>query len=176
MNTNTPVFSCSLESRQLADFLIKRAASKNYTTIITWSELSRAAGVDVKEKGHVLQTARNIALRESQADYGTVRGQGIVLLDSKGLIGVGESLLGRVRRATTRTLRRLANVQYDTLDDTDKVRHNANASFIGVMRMMTNTQSRKRLEGAVSQAAAKLPVKETFKLFGAAPSSDESHE
>lgn len=176
MNTNTPVFSCSIEARQLADFLITRAAAKDYSTVITWDELSRYAGVDVKKKGHVLQTARNIALREAQADYGTVRGQGIVLLDSKGLIGVGESLLCRVRRASTRTLRRLANVQYDTLDDTDKVRHNANASFIGVMRMMTNTQSRKRLEGAVAQAAAKLPVKETFRLFGAAPNSDESHE
>jgi hypothetical protein len=45
--------------------------------------------------------------------------------------------------------------------------------FIGVMRMMTGRSSRKRIEGAVAQANAKLPVKETFRLFGAAPNGDE---
>lgn len=168
----TPMFNCSLESRQLADYLIKFAAQRDYTTTLTYEELSRAAGVNVREKASVLQTAKRIALREAKADFGPVRGIGIQLLDSRGLIAVGESILSRVRRATTRGLYRVANVEYETLDDSEKIRHNTNASFLGVVRMMTNKSSRKRLEGAVSQAQAKLPVKETFRLFGVAPNGD----
>jgi hypothetical protein len=170
----TPMFNCSLESRQLADFLIKFAAKRDFAAVVSWEELTKAAGVNVKEKGHVLQTAKRIALREARADFGTVRGVGIKLLDSRGVISeAGENLTGRVRRLTTRGLQRMANVEYDTLEDTDKIRHNTYASFLGVCRMMTNKTSRKRLEGAVSQAQARLPVKETFRLFGAAPNGDE---
>jgi hypothetical protein len=168
----TPSFSCSMESRQLADWLIKQAEAGDHERIIPWEELSKAAGVDVKVKTHVLQTARNRAIKEAGVDYGTVRGQGVQLLDSRGLIGVGESNLASTRRRTRKALTRMAHVKFNELTESDKIRHNAVASFNGVMLMMTGKASRKRLEGAVANAQAKLPVKETFLLFGAAPNGD----
>jgi hypothetical protein len=171
--SKVPNFLCSMESRQLADWLIERGSKKDHKEIVTYEELEKAAGVDVRQKRHILQTARAIAIREAGVDYATVNKQGIMLLDSTGVVGVGESVIGRVRRCTTKVLKRLAWVEFDTLSESDKIRHNANASFIGVMRILTGKSSRKRIEGAVAATQSKLPVKETFKLFSAAPNSDE---
>jgi len=170
--TQTPSFACSIEARQLADWLMKQATAADYDRIITYQELSKAAGCDVVAKRNVLQTARNIAQREGSVLYGTVNGLGVKLLDSTGIVGIGDHTLTHIRKTSTKTLRKLSLVKYEDLTDGDKIRHNCNASFIGAMRLMTNTSSRKRLEGAVATAQAKLPVKETLRLFGAAPNGD----
>jgi hypothetical protein len=167
--TQTASFACSIEARQLADWLIKQSATADYERIITYDELGTAAGCDVVAKRNILQTARNIAQREGGAVYGTVNGIGIKLLNNSEIVGIGDHTLAHIRKTSTKTLRKLSIVRYDELTEVDKVRHNCNASFIGAMRLMTNTSSRKRLEGAVATAQAKLPVQETLRLFGAAP-------
>jgi hypothetical protein len=168
-DTKTPSFAISIEARQLADWLIKQAATADYERVISYEELSKAAGCNVLAKRNVLMTARNRAQLEAAAVFGTIIGVGVKLLTSSETISIGDHHLTHVRKASTKTLRKLATVKYDELSETDKVRHNTNASFIGAMRLMTNASSRKRLEGAVANAQAKLPVKETLRLFGAAP-------
>ena len=171
--SHTPSFACSIEARQLADWLMKQAAAADCDRIITYDELSKAAGCDVVSKRNILQTARNIAQREAGVVYGTINRLGVKLLDSTGIVGIGDHPLTHIRKTSTKTLRKLSLVKYEELTDVDKVRHNCNASFIGAMRLMTGASSRKRLEGAVAQAQAKLPVQETLRLFGAAPNGKE---
>jgi hypothetical protein len=172
MAATVPSFVCGIEPRSLADWLIKQAAAKDYDRVITYSEMSDVAGVDVQEKRGVLTTARNVVHREAGLVFGTVIGQGVKLCTSAEIVGIGDHALRHVRKTTGKAIRKMASVKFEELSSVDQVRHNTTVSFLGAMRLMTNASSRKRLEGAVAAKQARLEVRDTLNLFGGAPNGE----
>jgi len=158
-------FNASVESQQLGKFLIEHAAKADYDTVLSYAALSKAAGCDVKDKFHVLQTARKIAQRECGGLYGTVRGEGIKLLTPTEEVGIGHAAITHIRRKSTKTLRQLVHVKYDQLDDSGKVAHNVNASVLGAMRVLGTAKARDRIQGAATEATDKIQMDGIARLF-----------
>jgi hypothetical protein len=154
-----------MEARQLADFLIAHAAKQNFDTVLSYEQLSKVAGCDLRVKRGIVQTARNICLREANAWFATVWREGIKLATPHEASAEGESGRLSIVRTATRSLRKMAVVKYEALDESQKVTHNLNASILGAVRLMNNRSSRKKIEGAVAQASEKIPTKSLFRLF-----------
>ena len=156
----------SIETRQLADFLSEESEKKDCNTVIPYDTLSEKAGVDVRDKPNVLQSARRIVLREKNVWYGTVRGEGIKLCTSREASGEGESGRRSIVRTANRSLRKMGTANYNELTQEEKTYHNVNASLLGAVGLMNTRSSRKRLEGAVKVSEAKISMGDMIKLFG----------
>lgn len=171
-----PIFQCSVETRELADFLIATAPKVDCETVISYEQLSKVAGCDVQKKNSILQSARNIALREGRVWYGTVRGEGIRKLDNHELSAEGEDGRQGILRLASRKLRRMAVTEFEKLTDEQKIKHNASASLLGAFHLMGRKTSMKRLEKAVVNASARIPMRGVMRLFGGAASNGEKDE
>lgn len=167
-------FTCSLETKQLADHLTKLAKTGDTTTVYSYESLSKAAGANVRVKRHILRSAIHIVARDTGAQFGTVKGEGIKLLTASEIEAYGPQSIQHVRKHTTRTLERLSRVQYDELTAAEQIAHNTNASIIGAMRLMTHRQNIKKVEGAVTHEQAKIDEQSIMRLFGPPTKKDDS--
>lgn len=138
--------------------------------VVTYAELSRIAGMDVGRlsKGYTrLASARRITESEAGFLLGPVAGVGIKRLPVAEQAALGPQSVGRLKRFTRRSFRRMALVEYDKLDRQQQAQHNLAASVVGVVQLFTKPKSIEKLSGAVEQTAAKLPIGDTLALFHA---------
>lgn len=156
----------SYETQQLVEKLKAVVTAENYA-VVPYSELSKIIGYDVQGDGYsYLKSAREIVERDTGRLIGVVAGEGVKLLTPEEQVAVGPDTLQRLKRATTKGIRRIGRVQVDRLTDDQRLDYHTTASVLGAVHLFTKPKSVSKIEAAVSKASDKLPIGETLRLFG----------
>ena len=154
------------ETQQLVDRLKAVVAAENYD-LIPYAELSSLIGYDVQRDGYsYLKSAREIVERETGRLVGIVLGEGVKLLTPEEQVAIGPDSLQRLKRATSKSIRRIGRVQVDRLTDDQRLDYHTTASVLGAVHLFTKPKSVAKIEDAVSKAADKLAIGDTLRLFG----------
>ena len=153
----------SAESRLLYGRL--REASTGET--ITYQELSVICGRNVQHEGRGnLTTARRMAQRNDNKVFGVVINEGVKLLGDQAIVDSCYGTSSKIRRMAKReAIRQTCVEDFDALSSEHKARHNAAISMYGALSLMTRQKQILKLEEAVKDAQAKLPLKKTLELF-----------
>ena len=156
----------SYETQQLVDKLAAVVKAESYD-VIPYADLSRLIGYDVQKDGYsYLKSAREIVERDTGRLVGIVMGEGVKLLTPEEQVAIGPDSLQRLKRATTKSIRRIGKVQVDRLTDDQRLDYHTTASVLGAVHLFTKPKSVARIEDAVSKAADKLAIGDTLRLFG----------
>lgn len=146
--------------------LIARLEKLEMEDSVTYSALSEVAGCDVQGIGRgYLTSARNILQRERGMVFDAVRGEGIKRLNDDGIVSTGDRSVNRIRRESTRGVRRLSKVVFDKISPENRTRFNALASCLGMLRHVTKSKSIRILENHVQEKQTQLAVDETLTAF-----------
>jgi hypothetical protein len=162
------IHQVSYETQQLAERLKKLSKEEDYR-IVPYSELSKIAGHDVQHdpKGRArLMSARKICERETMRLVGVVDGEGVKLLTVEEQASLPGVVLGKLKRFSRRSRGRLEKVQYDKLNNEQRIEHGVSASILGAVEMFGRSKSIERLRGAVKTTSEKLAIGDTLALFG----------
>lgn len=147
--------------------IAERISAMEIDSIISYDELSGIAGADVQSaKRYWLERARKIA--ESNPDpvfTESVFGIGLRRI-AGGMVADVErtSTVGRIRRATRRSARRLSKVDYDKLTDDEKRAHNIAATTMGTLALFVGRSGQLTIEKAASSTPS-IDPRDTLKLF-----------
>lgn len=135
--------------------------------VITYSDISDAAGVDVTSSAHrgKLRTARESLQNGQQMLFGCVKGIGLKRLDDAQIVGAGASMIRTMSRQATRAARALACADFASLSDADKIKHNVSMSIAGAVRISTSEASRVSLERKVLSNGGKIDIHSTMQFF-----------
>jgi hypothetical protein len=149
------LFQCSIETK----WLIDRGRRLQVGEVVTYEELSKLIGIDVREEGRgALRSARNILLRDEQ-----------IVLDSVPNVGLKRSSDSEIVQSAgaQRGVQRLTAVaDFDRLSDADKLAHNASVSALAVIKLMGKPKSVERIAASVNTAnTGSLPIARTLELF-----------
>ena len=147
--------------------LVERITKLEIGETITYEALAAVAGSNPNGERFAgqLASARRIAQADSQIVTGTVRGVGIQRIGGADIVRSGQQSIGRIRRESVRGLKRLACVDYGTLDNAARAKHDAAASHLGVLAEFAKPKTVTRIEAAASDKTQKLTMEETLKAF-----------
>jgi len=149
------MFQLSADARTLASVL--RDASPGDT--VTYERLSASIGRDVQEDARgALQTARRLVLNEHRIVFDAVRGEGLMRLKDKQIVGLSDKARDHIRRTSRKTAKALVCVDYDALSPEDQVKHNTGLSMLGVIAELSTSRSVAKLESKVKEAGKELPL------------------
>ena len=160
--TQRSIPEMSIDTRLLIELLEK--AEEGQT--IDYSEMEQAIGRDVRDgaRGN-LQTARRRLRDDKGIQFGTVQGIGIKRLTDVEVVDSRQSRLDHIRRTSKVAVKELAAVDFDTLPNETKVRHNAYFSMFGALHQVTKANNVKRLETKVGEAQSQLSLARTLDAF-----------
>jgi hypothetical protein len=168
MDTDTKqktVGVASYETQQLAKRLKVAVDAEDYN-VIPYSELSAICGFDVQRDGRsYLKSAREIVERDTGRLLAVVPTEGVKLATLEEQTAIAPDVVQRLKRATTKGLKRVARVQMDKLTDEQRRECHTAASVLGAVHLFTKPKSIARIESAVDKAMDKLPIGDTLKLF-----------
>lgn len=159
-----PRFKSSIETRELYDRLSKLAVGE----MVTYEELSKLLGVKSvrASAAAALNYARHMAQRDHRIVTDAVWGVGIKRLSDSEAVAASSGTFSRIRRTAKRGIDRTTAVEFDTLSNEDKIRHNAAVSGLGVLRYLSKPKEIKKLEAAVNASqTGQLPIGRTLELF-----------
>jgi|DEB19_MinimDraft_3_1074340.scaffolds.fasta_scaffold09149_2 hypothetical protein len=132
----------------------------------TYDEMSKIIGRDVRVFAiSSLRSARNLLLREKGMVFGVETNVGLVRLNDSEIVSSVEADRKKVHRASAKVIRKLGCVKFDSLDDTQKKVHVTMSAQFGVLAMMSQKSSTKKIEESVKSSDATLAIGNTLKLF-----------
>jgi len=156
------LFSKSLETTQIEKELRKAELGQ----IISYEHLTDVLGRDVRQWcRHNLQSARRILSSEGY-EFGVVLNVGLKRLAPNEVVDTNAVFTERIRRTTTRGLKRLSHIVLDDLDDEHKTRLNAQAAHLQFLAHASKPKAAKAIEQA-STPSDRPNIGQTLKLFGA---------
>jgi hypothetical protein len=128
--TNRPVFKPSQETERVINAL----KAVDIGGLATWSSLKALAGTasDQKFKGCII-TARKHLLNEDKAVFAAIRGIGLKRLDNIEVVQQEGTTAIKVRRAVSKSLRRLSTVDPENLDSGSKTQYRATSAALGAI-------------------------------------------
>lgn len=131
---------------------------------ITYSELSKALGRDVRQFCYGnLVTARKTLVGE-KIHFDVVAGQGLKRLDGVAAVMSAGSYVDRAKNAASRGMKVLQNVEFAELPEDAKKQHLAKSAQLGAIKLFGSSKAEKRLTQAVTSQP--MAIGETLKLFG----------
>lgn len=154
-------FARSYEVQQLVDFM----STLKVGDTVTYDDIEKVIGELNNANRARINSARRILLHEKQMVFGVVRKVGLVRMDDHGIVQSGAQSISRIRRESVRGLKRLACVDYQTMSQADKNKHDAAASHLGILAECSRVVAVKKIEDKVSEQAKKLTFEETLKAF-----------
>ena len=155
-------FEKSSDAKILATVLAEAEVGK----VITYAELSKAIGRDVRQHAiSALCTARRGVFKENRFVFAIERGVGLVRIDDNGIVKSIEKDRVHLHRAASKSLKKLAAVQFDNLDESGKRDHVVASAQMGAVAMFAHKNSGKKIEAKVNGSSNNLPIGETLKLF-----------
>ena len=153
----------SFEAQQI----IKRLEALEIGDQVKWVDLDEMIGRKVRTRYHWIRTAQAALLRSGiviEANPGI----GLRRITASEHITVGEKGLKASRLKSTRTLRKLTaldKVQWDSLGNPDKIRHNTIASMLGAVAHFSAAPKIKALQAQVGHKRNVLDLQETLKAL-----------
>ncbi len=138
--------------------------AKDVGDVVTYEELNTIVGRNVQHEARCrLHSARNIILDEDEAWFAVVEGVGVRRCSSEEANAVGANYRRKIRSVARRGAKILAKgVNYDELDDEQKIQFNTHLSLYGVINQFTNTKSLARIEEKVRADPGNLSIGTTL--------------
>ena len=161
--TNRPLFKKTQDRLVIEEAL--RAASVGVT--VTYHSLGVLLGRDVREHCRgALTGARNSLLKDDKYVFSPIPNVGLKRMNDSEIVQDSESDFAKTRRTVSRSMRKLASVEYDKLSQEDQLRHCAYATQAAVIREMSSKKATKRIAGKVEEnGSQQIPVGQTLRLF-----------
>lgn len=158
--TNRPIFLASEETKRIQALL----ESLQIGEIATWQQLSEAAGGDMDKSRSCITTARSVLLREKQMVFCSVRGVGFKRVNDSEIVQNEGMTSTRIKRAVSRSLKRLAVVKPDNLPPQERMNYSVTSATLGAISLCSaekfkNSVTQRVLAGGTSDPA------ESLKLF-----------
>jgi hypothetical protein len=152
----------AIETKIVLDRLAKAQPGET----VSYEELNKLTGCDVRKRRNVLTTSTNKLLTEQSKVFVAETGKGIRLLRNEEIPTLGTKDIARVGRIAKRSIRRLAATDYDKLSEQGKLHHNTSMTILALVQRGSTAKSLSLVEEAVGKRTSPLPVGETLKLFG----------
>jgi hypothetical protein len=155
-------FSRSYDVQQIVDAL----ATAKVGDTITYEQLAKLGADHRTPKGQgKLQSARRILQRDKQMVFATIATVGYQRLNDSEIIKTGQSSIEKIRRESMRGLKRLACVNPEPMPDSDKRKHYAAASHLGILAECSRPAVVKKIAVKVDETKAKLTFDATLEAF-----------
>jgi hypothetical protein len=136
--------------------------------VVSYDALTELIGRDVRDGARgCLSSAMRRLVAEGKV-FACVRGEGVKRLRDTEIVGEGQAVVAKMRRAARRANRKLAAVDFDALPAASKVQHNLGMSVLAVMEHMAKHSTLKALEARIDQAQVALPVGRTLEAMSKA--------
>lgn len=151
------------------EIIFKRITDLEIGETATYQELSALIGRPIQGEAYGnLCTARRKAFNERQMVFGTIRNEGIRRLDDAGRLVAGRDQISRSRKAARKARRIVATVDPEKLSEDDRRTYESAVMTSTVLELVTKPSKQKRLESAIREAKARIPVADVLKLFAGA--------
>lgn len=147
--------------------VLERLAKAHPGETVTYEELNKLTGCDVRKRRNVITTSTNKLLNEQLKVFVADVGKGIRLLTNEEIPALGARDISRVGRIAKRSIKRLAATDYDKLSEQGKITHNTGMTIMALVQRGSTAKSMALVQEAVGKRTTPLPVGETLKLFGA---------
>lgn len=133
---------------------------------IPYQELSKIIGREVTGKARsVLATARRKAMTTDRMVFACVYKVGVKRLTDVDIVETSEDCVRRVRKASTRAVRRITTVDFAKLPNEAKVKHNTYLSVFGALASFTQSGALKAIEKKIGDSKEALPLAKTLEVF-----------
>lgn len=145
-------FEASAESKWVEDVLDGLDPGE----VATYADLSSAAGMDVQENRHVLNSARRRLLRDKGKNFGAVIGVGLKRLDDSGSASDVSDRHRRIRKASHRALRIASTVDPQKLNKEQRFDFLARTSLLRIAEYQGKETNVRKLAGEVEAKGQEL--------------------
>jgi len=158
MNETKAIPELSVDTQILEKLLLAAAVG----SVIEYGVLSAAIGRNVQtEARHIMESARRRVLKSERMVFEPVINIGLKRLDDVGIVSLGPSYVGRIHNLSRRGAQKLTAVKaFDALPNELKVEHNVRLAQLGAVRHMSTSKTTKKLSGAMTATADKLPLRQ----------------
>jgi hypothetical protein len=127
-----PVFKPSAETEKVINHMRQTQVGE----VITWQTLHALASTANRQKlTGCLTTARKHLLNEDKAVFAAVRGVGLKRLDNVEVVQQEGTTAIKVRRAVSKSMRRLSTVDPEGLDNGSKLQYRATSAALGAIHL-----------------------------------------
>ena len=158
-----PDFTASIDSTAIA----KAMSAIQVGDKITNDEIVKLCGRPINRLRGAISTALGIVQREKRAVFASLRGVGYVRLDDSQIVDTFDQANKRIRRIASRSAKKIVCVNYESLPNAAKIKHNAALSLIGAMAEMASIGSIRRIEKRITECGSSLPAaKAAIEAFG----------
>jgi hypothetical protein len=147
--------------------VLERLAKAQPGETVTYEELNKLAGCDVRKRRNIITTSTNKLLVEQAKVFVSETGKGMRLLHNEEIPALGARDIGRVGRIAKRSIRKLAAADYDKLSEQAKIQHNTHMTLLSLVQRGATTKSLALVQEAVTKRTNPLPIGDTLKLFSA---------
>jgi len=153
----------SNETRIVENVLAEAAIGQ----IVSYDQLTKAIGKPILLHRSVIASARRSLLRTNKLVFGCVFGVGLRRLNDEQVVDTIDGDRLRLRRLSTRSLDKLATVNFSALPADAQTRHVVASAQLGAIAMFATRRSRNQIESKVIAEAGKaLSINDTLLLFG----------
>jgi len=141
-------------------------AEANVGQMVTYEELSKAIGRDVRQFAlPSLRSARHGLLKSKNMVFGVEAGVGYRRLDDSQIVDSTVSDRAKMKRAANRSIKKLSVVNFDALPPEKKRQHTVASAQMGAIAMFSGKSATKKIETAVNETKTTLAIGETLKMF-----------
>jgi hypothetical protein len=159
---NFPASVYGAELNRIIDLLSRT----NTGDVLSYEQISEAAGINILNHRHLLATARKKLLAEQQMVFASENGRGLIRLNSEQTVGVGISTVHKIGRTARRGIKTMAAAEYKDLTEQGKVKYNVGMAVLNLVRHSTSQKSQNRIETGVSTTMPNMiPMKATLELL-----------
>ena len=155
-------FQQSMETRLLIAYLAKAEIGQH----ISYEEMERVVGHPVDGSTNALYRARHRLLIDSDMVFSTIRLQGIVRLDDRGIVDHSIGRSEHIRRYAKQTVLRASKItDFSALPREYQQKHSSAVSVNATIAFMTSPRQMTRIEETMPTGKKPLPVMETLNMF-----------
>jgi hypothetical protein len=133
-------FTTNPQTQVDIEILTNALAALGPDQLLTYPEMSRLVGYDVRVRPWPMLKARDLVERDSGQRFGTVRGEGFCKLTADQLPGIGMSARRRVGRIAKRASTRMTKLRYNDVDRRLQGRLDAERSLLGAIGAVASTK------------------------------------
>lgn len=165
------------DERFLTDLLVEQIVELDPGDLITYSEMSALAGVDVQfEHRNILDKAMMIARENYNVVLENKRNVGYERLSDEDVINRLKEI-DKIRRTSTRGREKLATVSYESLDPILKGRHNAKFILLTVFGNLSNNRVVESIEAKIGSTEVVINIQKALEIVsGSTLKKEEHHE
>jgi hypothetical protein len=158
-----PIFKKSLETQQLEKLL----SDETHEPVFTYEEMSKAAGVDVRDRRGCLQSALRIVQREKGLVFECIANVGMKRANDGEIVEGRSRDVSRIRRVAGRGIKKLECVRdVAALPAERRTQMNVMLSGLSVIKHATSAKAQGAIEQVVIRSKTKLPVAESLAALG----------